>query len=292
MELSNKINNDFKSYDYMNHQEITECIVFSKSSTGSNLACIALDEGLYFVDAGMNTSKLLMFRKEMESKYNRSTLGLFITHAHIDHFLGMQAFSDVEIIAAKESTPRFERFTSVVFTKEIIENMLRVFPTIKDDMEEAKISMPTTFVDGEKEFGKEKEIRFKVVGGHSSCSSEILFQKEKIIFTGDLVQVDAYPYFGEPDTDLYKWIETLSDWESKDEYKFLAGHGKIVDSIYVTEVRKYFEEMLVVVKELKLSGVLKEEVANHPKLPKGYWPETAVKRPPYTFSIGQLYDRL
>ncbi|MBY9000033.1 MAG: MBL fold metallo-hydrolase [Candidatus Heimdallarchaeota archaeon] len=290
--MSNKINNDFKSYATMNHQKITDTVVFSESSTGSNLACLALEEGLYFVDAGMNTTRASEFRKEMEEKFSMNTLGLFVTHAHIDHFLGMQAFSDVEIIAAKESIPRFERFTNVVFTEEIIENMSKIFPTIKKDIEEAKISMPTIFVDEKQEFGKDKDILFKVLGGHSSCSSEILYQKDKVLFTGDLIQVDVYPYFGEPDTDLKKWVKALLDWESKEEYKFLAGHGKVIDSKYITSVREFFEEMLIVVKELKFTGVSKEEIVEHPKIPKGYWPNTAVRRPPYNFSISQLYDKV
>ncbi|MHA1199108.1 MAG: MBL fold metallo-hydrolase [Candidatus Heimdallarchaeaceae archaeon] len=276
----------------MDYQEITDKIVFSKSSTGSNLACIVLEEGLYFVDAGMNTSKASDFRKKMENKFEKNTLGLFITHAHIDHFLGMNAFSDVDIIAAKESIPRFERFTSMVFTDEIIENMSKVFPNFREDINNAKILMPTCFVDGEKMFGKEKGIVFRALGGHSSCSSEIVLDQEKTIFVGDLVQVDTYPYFGEPDTNMNAWIDALKIWEQIENYQFLAGHGKSIDSIYITSVREFFEELLTIVKELKDKGVTVEEIADHPELPSGYWPDTAVRRPPFNFSIKQLYERL
>jgi len=50
--------------------------------------------------------------------------------------------------------------------------------------------------------------------------------------------------------------------------------------------------MIATVAALKRSGVPAEEVATHPDLPQGYWPRDAERKPPYSFSITRLYDRL
>ena len=67
---------------------------------GSNITCIALDEGLVFVDASLSTAVAGQFRKDMEARFERKTIALILTHGHLDHFLGMGAFADVEVIAA------------------------------------------------------------------------------------------------------------------------------------------------------------------------------------------------
>ncbi|MHA1503966.1 MAG: MBL fold metallo-hydrolase [Candidatus Heimdallarchaeota archaeon] len=276
----------------MMYQEISESVVFLPRANGSNLACIALEDELVFFDAGLHTKVAAEFRKQMEEKYQRKTGALILTHGHIDHFFGMGAFADVKVIAAKEAEANIKRFVDAEITEEILDNLEQFFPTIKEAGKDAKLFMPNQWFDGKATYGKNDELVFTVIGGHSSCSSTIYFEKEGAIITGDLMQVERYPYFGEPDTDLEKWINAITSWQKLNVKSVVPGHGRVVDVEYLTGVKSFFEDMLTAVKELKKEKVPEEEVANHPKIPSGYWPKEAKRNPSYDFSIVNLYRKL
>lgn len=197
----------------MTYQEISNSVVFSENKYGSNTACIALKEELVFIEAGLNTLKAKDFRIAMEKKFKRKASTLILTHGHIDHFFAMDAFSDLQVIAAKEAKPKIERFVKAEFTDEVIANFEKYFPTFTEAAKDAKLFMPEKWVDGKMSIGKNDEIQIQVTGGHSNCSSSIHFAPEKILAAGDLLQVNGYPYFGEPDTNIGKWTNAIKTWE-------------------------------------------------------------------------------
>lgn len=276
----------------MSYKEISKSVVLFQNNWGSNSICIALDNELIFIDTGLNTTNAADFRKAMEEKFNRKTSTLILTHGHIDHFLAMDAFSDIQLIAPDLAKVNIERFVKAEFTEQIIENMSKVFLGFKESIGEAKLFMPNIWMKDKMTFGKNQEVVYKVVGGHSACSSSIHFVPENIIISGDLIQVDVYPYFGEPDTDMEKWVSALKLWEEMKVNIILPGHGKEVDAKYLGEVRKYFEDLLNTLKELKNEAISEAEIAMHPKLPKGYWPDSAIKKPWFDYCIVNLYKNL
>ena len=276
----------------MKYHEISESIVLANNDFGANLACIALENELFFIDTSMNTDIAKKFRIEMEKKFDRKASTLILTHGHIDHFFGMGAFKDLKVVAADSAKPRLERFVSAEYTEEVITAISRTFPFFRESVDSADLFMPNTWVKDKMSFGPNNEISFEIVGGHSACSSFIHHKTEKSLFVGDLVQYNAYPYFGEPDTDMQKWIGALKNWENKDIDYYLPGHGLPFNKDYLRSVWQYFVNLVNVLKELKEEAVSEENVPNHPKLPEGYWNEDAIRRPPFDFSMKNLYKKL
>jgi glyoxylase-like metal-dependent hydrolase (beta-lactamase superfamily II) len=272
-------------------EDVTESIVLAQNDYGANLVCVALEDELVFVDAGLHTGFTAGFRRAMEERFGLKASTLMMTHAHIDHLLGIDAFSDCDVVAAEAGRMRFERFLAAEYTEEMIQRAERVFPHFRESIELAELSMPTTWVKDRMVLGG-GDVVFQLVGGHSSCSSSIHVIRERVMMAGDLMQVDRTPYFGEPDTDVDKWIGALKTWESMDLDAVVPGHGAAVDRNYVTCVRAFFDEMLEALKSLKEEDVPLDEVAHHPKLPSGYWPADAERKPTYDFSINSLYKRL
>jgi glyoxylase-like metal-dependent hydrolase (beta-lactamase superfamily II) len=272
-------------------EDVTESIVLAQNDYGANLVCVALKDELVFVDAGLHTVFAAEFRRAMEERFGLKANTLMMTHAHIDHLLGIGAFSDCEVVAAEAGRMRFERFLAAEYTEEMIQRAERVFPHFRESIELAELSMPTTWVKDRMVLGG-GDVVFQLVEGHSSCSSSIHVIPERVIMAGDLMQVDRTPYFGEPDTDVDKWIGALKMWESMDLDAVVPGHGGPVDRSYVSSVRAFFEEMLGALRSLKEEGVPLDEVAHHPRLPSGYWPTNAERKPTYDFSINSLYKRL
>lgn len=276
----------------MSYKEISKSVILFQNTWGSNSVCIALDDELIFIDTGLNTTNAANFRKVMEEKFNRKTSTLILTHGHIDHFLAMGAFSDIQVVAPELAKAGIEKFVNAEFTEQIITNMSSVFLGFRESIGEAKLFMPNKWMKDKMFFGKNQEVVFQVVGGHSACSSTIHFVPENIITSGDLVQVDVYPYFGEPDTDMEKWVAALKSWENMKVNTVLPGHGKKIDGKYLSNVRKYFDGLLNTLKELKKENYPEEDVAKHPKIPKGYWPDSATKTPWFDYSIVNLYKNL
>jgi glyoxylase-like metal-dependent hydrolase (beta-lactamase superfamily II) len=276
----------------MSYKEISKSVIFTQNDWGSNSACIALENELFFIDCGLNTSRATKFRKTMEEKFDRKASTLILTHGHIDHLLAMDAYSDLEVVGAEIGKERFERLSKAELTEEVIENMSRFFPGFRESADEAKPFMPTNLVKDKTAFGDNQEITFDIVGGHSSCSSSIEYVPDGIIITGDLMQVDVYPYFGEPDNDLEKWISALKKWEEKDYKAVIPGHGRDVDTQYISKVRVFFEQLLSTTIELKKKNLPIEEVLKHSVYTSGYWPEDAIRKPAYNFSISNLYKKL
>lgn len=275
----------------MSFEDVTESIVLAQNDYGANLVCVALEDELVFVDAGLHAGFTAGFRRAMEERFGLKASTLMMTHAHIDHLLGIGAFSDCDVVAAEAGRMRFERFLAAEYTEEVIQRAERVFPHFRESVELADLSMPTTWVKDRMVLGG-GDVVFQLVGGHSSCSSSIHVIPERVIMAGDLMQVDRTPYFGEPDTDVDKWIGALKTWEGMDVDAVVPGHGATVDRSYATSVRVFFEEMLEALKSLKEEGVPLDEVAHHPRLPSGYWPADAERKPTYDFSINNLYKRL
>ena len=93
--------------------EVSPSVVMALHGNGSNISCVALDDGLVFFDAGLSTRTAAAFRREMEEAFHRPTVALVLTHAHLDHLLGMAAFDDVPVYAAQAGRPRWEHFVAI-----------------------------------------------------------------------------------------------------------------------------------------------------------------------------------
>lgn len=252
--------------------DVSPSVVMAQHPHGANITCIALDGGLVFVDTGLSTENAARFRKMMEKKFDRGTQTLILTHAHLDHIYGMGAFSDVDVIAAAPAKPMFEKQLAMEFDEEKIAVYTQVFPTFADVVESGHPFMPTVWVDEEKVLGRPgNQVVFRNTGGHSSGSSFVYFEAEGVLVTGDLVQVEKYPYFGDPSTDLGCWIRTLKEWSGLVPEKVCPGHGRVVDSAYLRVTWEYFESLIAELERLKAEGVPLEEVVVHPRLPVGYW---------------------
>ncbi len=276
----------------MKYEQVTDSIALLKMNQGSNVACVALEDELIFIDTGLNTIVAKEFRKTMEKKYNKKASTLILTHGHIDHFLGLGAFSDCKVVAASFGKPRFERFVAQEVPESFLDGMSSVFPSIKVEYAISELSMPNMWVKERKTCGKKQELTFQVIGGHSECSSSIFYSPDRVLFVGDLIQADVYPYFGEPDTDMNKWINALKDWEEQDIQFILPGHGGVLTRNYVSKVRIYLENLIKTLSEFKSEGISEEELVKLDVFDEGYWPKKATRKPAFNFSLVNLYRSL
>lgn len=252
--------------------DVSPSVVMAQNPSGSNITCIALDDGLVFVDAGLDTGAAAAFRKHMEKRFDRPTRYLMLTHAHLDHIFAMGAFSDVKVVAAASARPLFEHQLGIEWNEESIQGYNNIFPTFSKAQKTATPFLPTTWVETEQVFGSAtSRVVFANTGGHTTGSSYVFFPQERVLITGDLVQVDKYPYFGDQSTDLPVWIDTLKKWYAMDPARVCPGHGRVVGRSYLQLEWEWFEDLVSALRTLKEDGVSMEEAVIHPSLPAGYW---------------------
>jgi len=268
---------------------VSDSLVMAENEHGSNIYCIALSDELVFIDSGMLNGYTFKFRESMEVYYGKEASTLFITHAHIDHILAMNAFSDCEIVAAEDARPRFDTHMETDFNEERLNRMEGVFPQIKEGVREGGFLEPTKWVESRY---RHKGLVFNVHGGHSACSSSVYIPDEKCVALGDLVQAERQPYFGEPDTNITLWIETLEAWERSDITSVLPGHGPSVTRGYLGGVSDYFRNLREALRLLKTNNIPEEGVHLNESLPSGYWPLESLKKPAHSYSIRRLYTSL
>lgn len=254
--------------------DVSPSVVMAENPNGSNITCIALDDGLVFVDAGLVTSLAADFRKAMEQRFDRPTKYLFLTHSHLDHIFAMGAFSDVEVVAASSEKALFEQQLAIEWNEERKSVWSGIFPAFAEAFPTAEPFLPTVWVDGEKTFGSgDSTAVFATTGGHTTGSSYVWYPSEGVLVGGDLVQVDKYPYFGDPTNDLAAWIAALKSWHAMEPTAICPGHGRSVDKDYLRLEWEYFEALIAALSKLKAEDVPVEEVVVHESLPAAYWPD-------------------
>lgn len=274
--------------------DVSESVVMLENEKvhGSNMVCLATDDGLVFVDCGLFTEIAAEFRRDMEEKFKKKTIALFLTHAHTDHFFGMGAFADVPVVAAVAEKLLFEKQLAVDFQSRV-EDYKRIFPLFDKALKTAKPFAPTEWFGEEITFGSGKnQVVIRRIGGHTAGCSYALMTSQGVLAAGDNIQVDYYPYFGDQTGNMLVWIETLKHWEGMDVHRVCPGHGRAVDKTYITMVRKYFEQLVATLRRLKSDGVPVREAVLHPDLPEGYWPEGLEKPGWFDASVAGLYRSL
>lgn len=271
--------------------EVSPSVMMALHNNGSNISCVALDDGLVFFDASLSTATAARFRHDMETRFERPTKALVLTHAHLDHILGMGAFGDVPVYAAAAGRPRWDHFIAIEWDERSIAGYAAVFPTLPQEIETATLRLPTDWFSDELVLGSaEDELVVRRTGGHTVDSSSAIVEGDGVVIAGDLVQARRRPYFGEPDTDFGAWIEALEGWEQLEVKTVCPGHGPVIGVDELRAIRVWFEQASTSMAEQKRRGATFEETASGAGLPAGYWPAEDAVPGWWVYCVKRLYD--
>jgi len=253
--------------------DVTDGVVMAVHRHGSNITCIRHGDGLVFVDASLSTRLAARFRADMEARFAVPTRALVLTHAHMDHVLGMGAFADVPVIAAAPGRGFMERLAGFEWNDEAIASYTQVFPTFADVVGDARPFVPTEWFDDTYQLGTDDDpLIVRRTGGHTACSSNVWQPRSGVVVAGDLVQARRRPYFGDRETDLGLWMAALQGWLDEGATRFCPGHGPAIGREELTAIQSYFADLTAALAALKARGVSLEAAMNDPSLPAGYWP--------------------
>jgi len=230
--------------------EVTDSVIVCQDTSyySVNMVCVNLENELVFIDTSTKTELAKQFRKEMERKFNTDKSTLVITHANNDHFIAVDAFSDISVVVSSFFTERVKQYNPPDSTKKTL-------------LQARTFSEELIFGSGV------NQLIFHHTGGHTADSVYGFFPKDKIVIAGDNMISDMPQYFPFADTDLNKWIDCLKNWEQLNAEKFICGHGSVVGKDHVTKVRIYFEKLLQFLTDSLKKELSTEDVLSHPERP-------------------------
>jgi glyoxylase-like metal-dependent hydrolase (beta-lactamase superfamily II) len=271
--------------------DVSPSVVMAEHTNGSNLICLSLPEGLVFVDTGLSTRVAAAFRRAMEARFQRPSIMLVLTHAHLDHFLGMGAFDDLTVLASIGARAEFEQHLAQDFADEkVVAAYGRIFPTLPAEVVDARLAMPMVWVDAPTLIGGgEDAVTVQPVSGHAAGCLAVEWASQGVVVAGDLVQSRKHPYFGDPNTDLEAWIGALDRWHEIGFKKVCPGHGPVIPGAELEPMRVFFEDTLAHVAALKAAGRTLEEAVADDGYPPGYWPAEDPTPPWWSYCLGRAY---
>lgn len=286
-------------------------IVLRKTGTGlneGNITCIEMDDGLIFIDTGRTAKEAKDFRKEMEKRFNKKTKLLLLTHYHVDHFYGVEAFKDVPIFATQKEKEEYLKHTRdgyltkedrEKYIKNMLENAKKENSELPDNMLNdwipnflnAKL-FPITFgIKDEMTIGyNNRKIIFKEVGGHTVGSAYIQVMPENILITGDNLNCEFAENSGCMLGGMnWEGIKILELFEELNPTKVIPGHGSVVYNDYITASKKYFSEVFTKLKVLKEDNIPLEEAIKNSSLPEFFEKE---KHAQFDLILSSWYKQL
>jgi len=242
----------------------------TEGETGGNVGIIVLDDSVLAVDAQYPVSGR-DFRESIPGYTDKPVSHLLLTHIHGDHVFGAQAFEDCKIVAHSRLKEKMEENLEEEWGQENLEKMLedvkRNRPERAHLYEGLKIVLPTETFEDSYTIDYVEMIHMP---GHTDGSSIVYDKKDRIIFAGDLMFAETFPWAGDPTADPDDWIDSFEKLLSMDVKAYVPGHGPICGEDEFRKQLDWFKTVRKQIKELIEDGAAEEEVVNYKDYPELY----------------------
>ena len=193
-----------------------DVIAFIRPTGGPSVGLIRTSDGCVLVDTASRPPDICEFLAAVDVTPADVCLVL-ITHSHSDHTSGIPVF-DCPILSHKLTRQRI----------------------IKRGTERSKTQIPTEVFEGRKdlEVGGVR-IEFIHTGGHTPGSSVVWLPETRILFVGDLIFSDIYPFLNVANVpDLMEALEWLLSFDAR---IIVPGHGPLCDHREVSRQLDYLQ---------------------------------------------------
>ena len=193
-----------------------------------NTAFIVTERGVVVIDTGPSKRYGEAMRRAIAATTDKPVIEVLLTHHHLDHVLGNQAFTDVPIGALAGTTELLHQQGDAM-----AQNMYRL---VGDWMRGTEVVLPTrTLTAGMQRFGSH-DLQLLSLGGHTGADLAILDQKTGVLFAGDLVFYQrALTTPNSPG--LSVWLADIATLQALPWTLVVPGHGPVASDA------KPFEQM-------------------------------------------------
>ncbi|MFX1338734.1 MAG: MBL fold metallo-hydrolase [Promethearchaeota archaeon] len=190
-----------------------------------NAGAVSLRNFTIAIDSTIYAKTALIFRQNLEKYFNLPIKFLIFTHYHADHIFGIGPFRDIITISSEQMI----RNMNSKNIKEQYNLRVKQFPKEDPLAEGVEFELPHIgFHDKLIIHDEDLFIEILHLGGHTSGTSIIYFPYEKVIFAGDLIFANYFPYAGDPTCNPEKYIEALRIMKNLNAELIIPGHGKVL----------------------------------------------------------------
>ncbi|QFF99155.1 MBL fold metallo-hydrolase [Psychrobacillus glaciei] len=229
------------------------------------LGLVCGDQYSLVIDSGNSTQHAKDFLQEIEKLNVPPVKYVVLTHAHWDHFLGMNEF-DATVIVNSQTNEMIKEWRSYSYDDRSLQNYvdnnqmsamcMKIIQTDMPNRNSFKMKSPDVIFDNTLtiDLGNKICILERIKSTHTNDSTIIYIPDENVVFLGD----SAY---GTTTNSLFHYKQSLllpmiKDIQKHDAEMFLLGHESICDR---NEMNIYWKELTAasqVVKSTSLENAL------------------------------------
>lgn len=206
--------------------ELAEGVYAYTAEGDPNAGVVVGDDGVAVIDALATPFRAKRLLRLIRGVTKKPVKYLVLTHYHAVRVLGASAFGAREIIASQSTRELIKERGVQDFKSEA-----QRFPRLFDRIETVPgLTWPTlTFDRAVTLWLGKRELRVMHLGhGHSKGDTVVWLPREKVLFSGDLVEQGAAPYCG--DAYLAEWPQTLEAVRALGVRKLVPGRGPALQS--------------------------------------------------------------
>lgn len=220
-----------------------------------NSGVIVGDDGVMVIDARATPAMAGDLMRHVRTVTDKPVRHVVLTHYHAVRVLGASGYGADEVIASDETYDLIVERGAQDMASEI-----QRFPRLFKDVSSIPgLTWPTiVFHDRMVVWMGSREVHIVHAGrGHTKGDSVVWLPKEKVLFSGDLVEYGATPYCG--DAYFTDWPSTLDRLLPFGADKMVPGRGEALTSAAqigegIAQTRAFLTDLTAVVKEGVAAG--------------------------------------
>lgn len=205
------------------------------NSFGANAGIIIGDKGILVVDALASAQEAQRFISDIRKVSDKPIRYVVDTHSHFDHTFGNAEFAALgTVIVAQDNCTENLRISS----QQVIEKA-KDYGMSDEEAKAVKIAYPNVTFASKTHIGLggvNVDLLF-IAPSHTGDSLMVSVPEEKVVFAGDILFTDFYPYMG--DGDIQGWIKTLDHLMTLDADRIIPGHGPVSTKKDVAGMKEY-----------------------------------------------------
>jgi glyoxylase-like metal-dependent hydrolase (beta-lactamase superfamily II) len=187
----------------------------------SNAGVVVTDAGVVVIDALGSPSLAQQLMQQIRTVTDKPVVKVIVTHYHADHVYGLQYFKAMgaEIIAPSGAEKYLD---SPAAESRLEERRLSLDPWVNDD---TKLVWPDRYVEDAMVLSVgDSRFSLTVVGdAHSDADMTVYVEKDKVLYSGDVIFKGRVPFLGSANTRL--WLEALKRMDNSALAALVPGHG-------------------------------------------------------------------
>jgi len=247
-------------------RQLASNVYVETAYTGANVGAILTSEGLIYVDAPMLPEQARHWKECTAALSSTPPLYLINTDYHGGHAVGDPLLGGT--ILAHESMWKHLTGMSESFRQKVLEKWQKDFPVEFPEMKKLAFARPElTFRGRMTLYCGDTVIQIIHVGGHTPATAMVYLPDSRILFTGDILVLNRYPYLGDANTK--EWLDALTLIRRLNPAVIVPGHGDLCDVKATEPLSAYIREIRSGVRQFFKTSKSKSETVN--KLRRQEW---------------------